>query len=115
MKDKDAIGLKLNLVINTSCKDCNKVYIGQTKRYLKSRVKEHKDNYTKHPREHTALKKHQIDHSHRFDSDNVKILATEKNLKKEHLKKYFFIIKTKVQSMRDQMLTIRALFSVLYE
>ena len=105
MEDQDTIGLKSNLVYKISCKDCDKVYIGQTKIYLKTRVKEHKDNYTKHPREYTALTKHKIDNSHRFDFDNVKILATEKNLKKRITKEILFIKKKKIRSMNDQMLT----------
>ena len=32
IKDKDAIGLKWNSIYNIFCKDCDKVYIGQTKR-----------------------------------------------------------------------------------
>ena len=38
LKDKDDIGLRSNVVYNISCKDCDKVYIGQTKRYLKTRM-----------------------------------------------------------------------------
>ena len=85
MKDKDEIGLKCNAIYNIPCKDCNKVYIGQTKRYIKKRVYEHKNDYKKSP--FTALTKHQMDNFHRFDFENVKILATEKNLRKRITKK----------------------------
>ena len=83
LKDKDDISLRSNVVYNILCKYCNKVHIRQTKRYLKTRILEHKTNYSKSLKQQMTLPKHQLDKSHRFNFDNVKILANEKNEKKE--------------------------------
>ena len=84
LKDKDYTGLKSNVVYNIPSKNCDKMYIGQTKRYLKTRISVHENNYKKGPKQHTALTRHELDNSHRFDFNNVKILTNEKKLKKKN-------------------------------
>ena len=64
-----------NVVYQISCSDCNGLYIGQTKRYLKERIKSHV--YDK--KEQTALKKHMHESGHKFDFKNPKILVREGN------------------------------------
>ena len=60
MKDKDNINVKTGIVYEIPCKDCEKVYIGQTKRYMKIRIREHKNNIKNAMKNHTSLTKHQI-------------------------------------------------------
>jgi len=45
-KGKDKLDNKMNtgVVYKLECNDCEKVYIGQTKRHLETRIKEHKNN-----------------------------------------------------------------------
>ena len=82
MKDKDELELKSNVVYNIPCKDCNEVYIGHTKRYLKERIREHKTNMNNDPKTQTALSKHQWNNSLSFNFDKITILSNEKNYKK---------------------------------
>jgi len=35
------------IVYKINCKDCDQVYIGQTKRYLETRIKKHRRNIKK--------------------------------------------------------------------
>ena len=41
------LNTELKSLYNISCKDCDKVYVGQDKSYLKTRIHEHKTNYKK--------------------------------------------------------------------
>ena len=45
LKNKNDVNQKSNVIYEIPCNDCEKVYIGQTKRYLKKRIYEHKNNY----------------------------------------------------------------------
>lgn len=68
-KDKMA---KFELTYSILCNDCNATYIGQTKRYSKNRIQEHKDS-----------EKNKIHGKMRdFNYDKTKIVATERQWKK---------------------------------
>jgi len=44
-KGKDRLDAQVTeIVYKINCKDCDKVYTGQTKRHLATRIKEHKSN-----------------------------------------------------------------------
>lgn len=64
------------------CNNCDKIYVGQTKQYLKERIKQHK-NYNNN--QQTALRKHEIEKQHHFNYDNTKIITTEKHTQKRLL------------------------------
>lgn len=93
---------KSNVVYEISCNytDCNSVYIGQTKRYLKERMKEHeydvKTSKNINKTTHTALVEHILQKpDHNFDFDNCRILGAESNLKKRLLLEMIEIKKNK--------------------
>ena len=72
--------LKLNKDLSTaviykiSCKDFDKVYIGQTsKTFIRSRTRDHKRAIFTGDR-NSLLAQHGIKHIHDFDLDNVKII-----------------------------------------
>lgn len=73
---------KANLVYKIQCGDCNAIYIGQTKRRLKIRINEHKNNVKHRDAHHTALSQHSIQNEHTFNFDDVKILNNETYLRK---------------------------------
>ena len=86
-KDKLTIEQASNIVYSVPCKgnNCKAVYIGQTKRFLKNRLNEHKNNIRETPNKQNALTKHTIEKDHFFDFVNTKILANEPNYKKRLL------------------------------
>lgn len=88
LKCKIPTELMSNIVYQIPCKECDKVYVGQTGRYLKTRVTEHKRDMTnilnpiKRKENNTALAEHTLETLHPFDFNNVKILSKQNNLKK---------------------------------
>lgn len=93
-KDRLPKDLQSKLVYKIDCNICDKTYIGQTKRYLKKRLKEHRDNTNVAPTDVNAIKEHMITYSHDFDWNNIKILNKEDNHRKRliaemaHIKKH---------------------------
>lgn len=59
-------------IYQIDCDDCDLKYIGQTKRNLKTRLKEHKANFKNNHEEKSAIAKHCIQEQHTFT--NVKLL-----------------------------------------
>ncbi len=88
---------KSNVVYNIPCSQCNKCYIGQTGRYLKTRLREHKNdqkNYLLRSNP-TALVEHKIETGHDFEYDNTTILQTQSNYKKRLIAEMIEIQKNK--------------------
>lgn len=84
-----------NVIYKINCSDCNQVYIGQTKQYLKNRVQNHKNSIRYGNTDHrTALAKHATENLHNFDFKNVEILDKENNYKKRSIKEMIHIKKT---------------------
>ena len=79
-KDKLRIEQASNIVYSVRCKgnNCKAVYIGQTKRFLKNRLNEHKNNVRETLNKQNALTKHTIEKDHFFDFVNTQILANER-------------------------------------
>ena len=72
-KDKFSNDLVTGVIYKINCKDCDKVYIGQTSRALRSRTREHKRVIFTGDR-NSLLAQHCIKHNHVFDLDDVKII-----------------------------------------
>ena len=86
-------GLHSNVIYKIQCEDCEGKYVGQTRNYLRDRINSHKRAIQKGSHE-TALSKHSINNLHKFDFENVKILAHESNTKKRLFKEIAWIKKT---------------------
>ena len=71
-KPKDKIGKEDNrgIVYKIRCKSCDSVYVGQTSRALKTRVKEHAKAIATLD-ENSLLAKHHVLHKHEIDLENV--------------------------------------------
>ena len=95
-KDKIPKEHSSNIVYSVPCKgnECKAVYIGQTKRFLKNRLKEHKNNIRESPNKQNALTKHTIEKDHFFDFDKTINLANEENYKKRLLLEMCHIVGT---------------------
>jgi len=76
-----------------NCNDCDKVYIGQTKRHLVTRIKEHKNNIKNLSGNFSIVTDHRLSFHHNFDWDNSNILHKERNKKKRDIAEMFFIKK----------------------
>ena len=72
-KDKFSKDLATGVIYKINCKDCDKVYIGQTSRALRSRTREHKRAIFTGDI-NSLLAQHFIKHNHDFDLDDVKII-----------------------------------------
>jgi len=102
-KDQTEHTHKKNVVYKIHCKDCDVSYVGQTKRQLRTRVKEHRDNIIElndniiklNESKHSVIPEHMLSCNHSFHRDKVKILDTELNYNKRlilemlHIKEQF--------------------------
>ena len=73
------------------CSDCTFVYIGQTKRDLKSRLAEHTLAIKNQEPEKSALCEHNMLFYHLIDWNNSKILKTEAHYSKRLTSEAWFI------------------------
>ena len=81
-KDKTDHMCNNSVVYKISCNDCDATYVGQTKRQLGTRVREHMNNIRLDPSKHSVVTEHRIKHDHTFDWKKIKILDSEPNYKK---------------------------------
>ena len=65
------------MVYKINCLNCDSSYIGQTKRKLKIRIKEHKVDIRRSIAEISVVSRHQLNEMHEVDWDNIRILDTE--------------------------------------
>ena len=76
-KDPFTLEEKSCLVYQVPCFDCDFVYIGQTKRDLKSRLAEHKLAIKNQEPEKSALCEYSTQFDHLIDWNNSKVLKTK--------------------------------------
>jgi hypothetical protein len=71
---KDKLGLKATGIYCIPC-ECSKVYVGQTGRTIKARLKQHKRHVCLNQLEKSAVAEHSIKTSHRIDFDSTSKLG----------------------------------------
>ncbi|XP_039311305.1 uncharacterized protein LOC120359071 [Solenopsis invicta] len=81
-KDKNIKTECNNVVYKLNCNDCNASYVGQTKRKLKTRIKEHVNNIKLETAKISVISEHRLQQNHSIDWKNVKILDFEPNYHK---------------------------------
>jgi len=81
---KNAIEImsKTNIVYKIHCKECDVSYVGQTKRQIRTRIKEYRHNIKLDETRHSVLTNHIVNHKHTFDWNNVRIMDSESNYNK---------------------------------
>jgi len=96
-KGKDKLNANRNteVVYKINCKNCNQAYIGQTKRHIETRIKEHRNNIRNTSGNQSVVTNHRLLYNHDFDWDKPEILHREKNRKKREIAEMFFIKKFK--------------------
>lgn len=73
VKDQDPLEKKSNVVYQVPC-SCGRVYIGETKRALETRIKEHKAATRRGELEKSAIAEHALNHHHQVGWDEFKVL-----------------------------------------
>ena len=73
---------RINLVYKIECDNCPTVYVGQTKRKISSRIREHFNNISHRSQQISVVSEHRLDKNHDFRWNDVKILDIEPNWKK---------------------------------
>jgi len=82
---------KTDVVYKIRCNDCDASYVGQTERKLKTRIKEHMNNFKLDPSRHSVLTEHMRELNHSFDWNNVLILDVEYHYQKRLISEMFHI------------------------
>ncbi|KYN38430.1 hypothetical protein ALC56_07206 [Trachymyrmex septentrionalis] len=77
-----------NVMYKINCLDCNYSYVGQTKRKLKTHLKEYINDFKKVTNIMSVISLHKLDHDHSIDWNNMIILDSEQFYIQL---KYFFI------------------------
>jgi len=81
------------VVYKITCHDCDASYIGQTKRQLRTRIKEHVSDINKKSGSPSVISEHRLRFNHDFEWDNIKIIDYELSYQKRiiaemvHIKK----------------------------
>ena len=91
LKDPLVAEKKSCLVYQVPCKDCSFIYLGQTKKGLKSRVSEHQRAIKFQRPEKSALCEHSISLNHTINWSEVEILKTETDYSKRLFAESWFI------------------------
>ncbi|KAL6418855.1 hypothetical protein ACFW04_014207 [Cataglyphis niger] len=102
-KDGLPISNSTEVVYKINCKNCSASYIGQTKRHLSTRVKEHFNNIKMHANNLSIISKHKLEFNHDFDWSAPDILHNKKHLRKREITEMFFIKKfdNTINSQKD--------------
>ena len=96
------IGFTRGCVYEIPCRDCDVCYVGETKRMLATRCKEHRASCKKiqegqqlkdSERYDTGLPNHVLETNHEFNFENVKVLRKENNQKRRKFLEAIEILK----------------------
>jgi len=94
-KDRLKTQQSTEVVYKINCKNCDQVYVGQTKRHLETRMKEHKNNIRNPSGNYSIVSEHRLSFNHDFEWDRPDILHKEKNRRKREIAEMLFIKKLK--------------------
>lgn len=77
-KDKISINERSG-IYEISCKDCDKKYVGQTRRSIQTRFKEHMAHLKYGRTEKSSVAQHAFDNNHRIDISNLRLIRNITN------------------------------------
>ncbi|KYN19367.1 hypothetical protein ALC57_08283 [Trachymyrmex cornetzi] len=83
--------LKKNVIYKIKCSDCDASYVGQTKRTLMTRIKEHKNDIRKLNGNLSVVSEHRLNLKHEFDWEGVDIMDSERWLYRRRVAEMFYI------------------------
>jgi len=114
-KDKTEHTHTKKVVYKIYCKDCDVSYAGQTKRQLRTRVKEYRNNIKLNESKYSVISEHMLSCNHSFDWNRVRILDTESNYNKRLISEMLHIKEQSngINSQKDTEFLDDAYFSLL--
>ena len=107
VKDKTENLRKCGTVYHIHCEQCDKAYVGETSWLLETRVKEHLSRNSSAVREHCQLTGHSV------DSSKTKVLATESNTFKRHIRDAIEIRSHKPSLNRDNGFELASIYDTI--
>jgi len=116
-KDQSQPSTRNNVVYKINCKDCDASYVGQTKRQLSTRIKEHINNIRLDPSKHSVVSEHIKNFNHTFDWEKTKILDTEPFFHKRLISEMIYIKEQKngINCIKDTEMLDGSYFNILHE
>lgn len=113
VKDKIPIEFQSNVVYQIECGECDMSYVGETKRRLRDRKREHVASVTYGKVKFSALASHHVDTNHVPNWESVKILDRDSNWLARRFKESFHILNTKDILNRDEGVNILTVYTPL--
>ncbi|XP_018361292.1 PREDICTED: uncharacterized protein LOC108760021 [Trachymyrmex cornetzi] len=106
---------KRNVMYKINCNDCDASYVGQTKRTVKTRITEHRNDIRKTNSNHSVITEHRLNFNHDFDWDKVEIVDNERFLYKRRIAEMIHIQlqKNGLNSQSDTEFLHHAYISIL--
>ena len=106
VKDRDPLERRSNVIYQVPC-SCGRVYIGETKRALETRIKEHKTATRRGETMKSAIAEHAWKEHHVILWDETKVLDQAKNNTALLIKEALYICLSDTQLInRDEGVTI---------
>jgi hypothetical protein len=84
---------RMGVIYKITCNNCQQVYVGETSRHLRHRIKEHKTAVEQSRTDKSAVAGHCLDTGHTISWDTIQVLATEQDYHKRLVAESFFISK----------------------
>jgi predicted GIY-YIG superfamily endonuclease len=91
-KDPVPLSLQSDVVYEVKC-NCEKVYVGQTKQFLRKRLNDHTYAVKRNNKKHSALSKHAIEENHEIDISSARVLCKEQRFGKRLIREMIQIRK----------------------
>ena len=113
LKDSMKLEDHRNAVYQLTCADCPKTYIGETKRTIRTRVKEHCASARNNHPELSAIAEHALLCDHKVSWQAPKILCHEKGTVSRRVQEALWLAVTKDTVNRDQGLELSPLWLAL--
>jgi len=111
-KNKTNFMSKNNVVYKILCNN-DASYVGQTKRQVKIRIKEHTNNIRLEPSRHSVITEHILEFNRSFDWKNIKILNYEPNYNKRLISE--MLLKNKDMALiRKRILSVLMILTFVY-
>lgn len=85
----------MNIVYKINCNNCDASYVGQTKRHMKTRIKEHQKNFFKVAADQSVITKHRLEYNHEFNWEDVETLDKEPFYTKRLISEMIYIKRQK--------------------